>query len=300
MLGIIFYKNESSSINKMFKLNSINIITIDNKTKGVYLCLNNIKNNQQEIKFINKVIKKLKKNNISEVLIQNDIYTISKNLVGKIQSEDIYIVTGNNIYEKNLDKIVQYLLDVNKKIVMEQVNIGIVIDKITYKRIEYIKQLSTKVKCMSIITKDKLKFENTCKNIFEDEGLAVKLSDNLKTGLKGCNMIINFDVCNSEVIEFLPFNCIFINFSDCIEKINKNFKGIIINDIKLKLNNNNKIFEYIQTDKFRNTALIQILNEEENEIENLIGIKGIIPINDVKKFDIIKRNKLNKVKKNKR
>lgn len=303
MLGIIYLKNENSYLNKIFKLNSINTMNIDNKTKGIFLCFNNIEKKEQEKKFTKKIIDKLKKNNITEVIIQNDIYSISSVLIDKLKENDIYIFTGSNIYEKNLDSIINYILDNNEKIQIEQINLGILINKITYKRLEYIKQMSSKVKCMTIITEDKLKLENTCKNIFENEGLSVKLSDNLKNGLKGCTIIVNFDIDNKEVIDYIPNNCIYINFSDCIEKIKKSFKGIIINDIKVKINNeDNSLIKYLEDNKFRNLAIAQVIMGEKNEnsISHLIGIKGNIPLSDIKKFDFIKRNKENKGKKNKR
>lgn len=303
MLGIIYLKNENSYLNKMFKLNSINIMNIDNKTKGVFLCFNNIEKREQEKKFANKIVNKLKKNNITEVLIQNEVYTISNELIKHLKENDIYIITGNNIYEKNLNNIIKFILDNNENIQIEQISLGILINKITYKRLEYIKQMATKVKCMTIITEDKLKFENTCKNIFENEGLSVKLSDNFKNGLRGCTIIINFDIPNKEFIENIPNNSIYINFSDCIDKIKKSFKGIIINDIKVKIENeNNNLIKYLDVNKFRNLATAQaILGEEkENLITHLIGIKGNIPLSDIKKIDFIKRNKENKRKKNKR
>jgi len=303
MLGIIFLKNESSYLNKVFKLNSINIMNINNCTKVINLCFNNIEKKQQQIKFVEKIINKLKKNNIDKVLIQKDIYIISKELINKFRESDIQIITGNNIYEKNLNNIITYILDNNSNLQIEQVNLGILINKITYKRLEYIKQMASKVKCMTIITEDKLKFENTCTNIFENEGLSIKLSDNFRSGLKGSTIIVNFDIENKNILDNIPNNCIYINFGDCAEKMKKSFKGIIVNDIKVKIDKEeNNLIQYLDENKFRNLAIAEAITREDNNylITHLVGIKGNIPISDIQNFDVIKKKKKNRGKKNKK
>ena len=304
MLGVIFLKDESNAINKLLKLNSVHKRKINEKFMGIYICFNNINSEKDEKKFINKIITKIKKSNIDSIIIQKDIYSKSELLIKKLIENGINIVTGNKLYEDNFDNIINYIFENNKNIILAETNIGILINKITYKRLEYIKRLSENIKSMTIITEDKLKFENTCKNIFETQGLSIKLSDNIKNGLRGCNLIVNFDIDTRKICENIPNNCIFINFSNSIEKLKKSFIGIMINDIKLVLNKENAgdLYECFDISKFRNLAVAEAIIDKNDKgiIDCLVGQKGDIPIDDIKKFNIIRKNKASKAKKNKK
>ncbi len=305
MVGYVCLSNDTSSyIKKKLKLNSIKLTDFNNNMKIDILInkhfndkFSDIETNEKllkkQVKFAKKVIKKLEKNDITSVVIENEIYKKCKVIVNEIYSSDIEVITGDELYENMVTNIIEYILDNNNKIKLSDINLGIAISLITYNRLTFIRNISNTIKGLTILTDDVEKFDNLYKETLSENGLSIKVTNNFKTGLKNCDFIINFDIDNEKLVSTNYNNCIFFNFSNKISKVKKNFKGIIINDIIIKIDDQNIIKNHIDIKRFRNIALMQSLNLDlkRTEILNLVGIKEKIDLSDIERFETYRRKK---------
>lgn len=237
--------------------------------------------NKEEINFINKVPKCLKKiffeiikktNHIVKKNIEENkkIYlipninkkTICKRLLHLIEKEEtktqkVQIILSNNL-KKYKDYFSNYKI-VNKKELMinliekilreilqnehlETQDIYILTNKYTNREIRLIRQLIDKVKSINIITKE---IENYKKleDIMQEEGNIITVSNNKKKSLKRANIIINLDFKNEDINNYnIQRNAIIINISG--NEVNKlrGFEGIIIRNIKIELSEKENLF----------------------------------------------------------
>ncbi|HOP93143.1 MAG TPA: hypothetical protein PLP24_07195 [Acetivibrio thermocellus] len=94
----------------------------------------------------------------------------------------------------------------------------------------YIKILSSILKFLTIITHEKESIENMTDNIFEETGLAVRVTDNLAGGMKDAEAVINladlgdFDIpgkmkFNEPVVNYGSINTDKIKFTDIINSV---------------------------------------------------------------------------------
>lgn len=283
-------KNES---NKLI-FNNIKIIKPSDKEIIANISINSNYNNKKREKISKKFVKILKRKDIDTIIFEQEIIKDFKTLYDYSIHEDFKIINGNYLYENMINEILQYILNNTNNINIQQINMGIVINLLSYNRLQFIKNISTKVKGLTILTDTVSKFSNLSNEIMEDTGLCLKVTNNIKSGIKNCDIIFNFDFDLNKLIDCNYNNCILINFNNKIEKTKKSFKGIIINDLNVKIGDN-EIFKYINKDKYRNIALAQSISENKDfKINCLVGTKGKIELKELENFKIIRNTKKKK------
>lgn len=284
-------KNETSKI----ILNNVKVIKPTDRELIANVNINANYNEKKKNKISKKFIKILKRNDVKNIIFEQEIVNDFKTLYEYSLQDDFKIINGNYLYESMINEILDYVLENSKNIGLEQVNLGLLINLLSYNRMQFVKNISSKVKGLTILTDTVAKFSNLSNEILEDTGLCLKVTNNVKSGIKNCDIIINFDFDLNKITDCNYNNCIMINFNNKIEKSKKNYKGIIINDINVDIQEN-EIFKYINPEKYRNIALAQSLTENKNDlkIKYLIGIKGKIEPKEFENFKIVKNTKKKK------
>ena len=264
---------------------SVKKISEDGKKLNIFLSKKFDKLYSKDIK---KVIKIFKKEKIDNVLFEKNVYSEYMNIVDSVYVNDINIITGNTLYINMASDIIEYIFDLCENVNLEEIHLGIAIDLLSYNKLEFIKYIADKVRSLTILTTATSKFENLRKEILSEYGLAIKCSDNFKSGLKECDVCLNFDFDNSKILGSVQNRCIYINFNKSIDKIRKSFKGIVINDINVDISNFD--IEDVELNNYRSLAIAQAIDENNinRKIVSLIGINEEISSDEFVKFKIYK------------
>ncbi|HOM03461.1 MAG TPA: hypothetical protein PLH43_11635 [Acetivibrio sp.] len=99
----------------------------------------------------------------------------------------------------------------------------------------YMKILSTISKFLTIITHEKELIEKIADDIFEETGLAVRVTDNVISGMEDAQVVVNLtDLCNFNLTKKIKSDASVINYGSInTDKIK--FSGTIINDVDIIL-----------------------------------------------------------------
>lgn len=258
-------------INFIKRTNNFFINEIDEKRK-VYL-LPNIDNINVYKKVISKIQKE--KNNMEkiQVVLEDDIKQY------KSEFKIVKVLDGKQIIKDKIDIILEKILEDEP---IELQDIYILTNAYRELNVNIIRKMAPKVKSINIITKEIGKYSNL-EEILQNEAI-VNVANNKRKSLKKAKIIINLDFSKEEISEYNIFrNSIIINVTD--QKLNnlKAFEGIIIQDIEMKLeedqekfikdNNLNKNFKKIELyeSMYNNSELV-----DNTEIMYLYGNNGII------------------------
>lgn len=131
--------------------------------------------------------------------------------------------------------ILKYELDRRKKI-LETSNVAILINDMEETAISQIKQIAKEVKSLKIVTSKVNRFIYLEEKLYSDYGIGVQVTNNKEKALQSSEIIINIDFDEDMLKEYcIKDNATIINIKKTIKKID-NFNGVIINDYKIKYN----------------------------------------------------------------
>ncbi len=288
MLGYVSIETlaEKSSLKKY----ALKVKKVGSNCKGVDIHLHKNFDMSKE-KHVKKIQKIFKKEKIDNIIFQKEVIDKYRAIVDSAYTNDINIITGNMLYTNMVSNIMNYVFDLCENVKIEEVHLGIAMDLISYNKLEYIKQMCNRVRAITILSNIPSKFDNLCKEMLKEYGIVIKCTDNFKSGLKDCNVCVNFDMENSSIMSCIQNRCIFVNMNLPIRKMKKSFKGIVINDIVVDISDINT--QDIDTSSFRSLAIAQAYNMEKNDrkILSCVGINGNINEEEFRKFRIFKVKK---------
>lgn len=240
-------------------------IKIENDSCKIHLNLENEKN-------IKKVIRCLKKYEITNVVLSKELYE-NKNIINALNANDIEIFDGRWL-EKHLSiEILDYI--VNKKDVKkEETEIAITTNEITDLGIETIKRLAKQYKRVTIVTNHIEKLRKIEKEIYDKEGILIVVTNNQKKSLLKPGIILNIDF-SKEVLNKYKINekAVIVNLEGDMKIDDKRFNGINVNDYEIEVGREDVIWrenykEFRTKDLFE--AVLYIKDTFEN-IRNKIG-----------------------------
>ena len=112
--------------------------------------------------------------------------------------------------------------------------------------IENIKNIIKTYKSVNIVTSNMGKFKKLEKNILEQEGTMITITNNKKKSLARSKIILNVDFTNAEINKYnIPDEAIVINLQGNVDINKKRFNGININDYEISFED----FEEFDYDK---------------------------------------------------
>ena len=267
---------------------SVEKINVDSKKLDIHLSKKFNTSNQNDMK---KFLKILRKVNIDTVIFHKNVYKEYKDIIDCVYVNDINIVTGNALYINMVPNVIKYIFELSENIKLEQVHMGMAIDLLSYSKLEFIRNIADKVRGITILTTATSKFDNLCSEILSKYGLVIKCTDNFKSGLKECDVCINFDLDNSRFVNCISNKCIVVNCSKNINKMRKAFKGIIINEINIDLSDID--IGSINVKDYSSLAIAQAHNNDNmnSKISNCVGLNGEIDDKEFIDFKLYKGKK---------
>ena len=139
------------------------------------------------------------------------------------------VIDGKNIFLNSIESILEKVLGENKLALQD---IYILTNYYQKNNINLIRNLSTKVKTVNVITSEIQKYKNL-EEIMQENGIAICVANNKRKSLKNAKIIINLDFSEEELKEYI------INRNACIINLTqekctnlKRFSGILIRDIR--------------------------------------------------------------------
>lgn len=248
----------------------------------IYLPLNR-KNSKRKI---NRVFEKLSKylynNNIRDVVLEEELM---KNEQAKniLYNNNINILDGTMLSKYLVYNAIQKVYEY-KTSKIEAGEITILANENDDITIQTITKLAQNIKRLNIITNNIKKFRKTVDYLYNDLGILIKLSNNLKTNLKSTEIIVNIDFPEETINKLdIPNNAIILNAQQNININSKKFAGINIKSweieipSKYKLDKFNKNIIY-EASLYKRPA-VKIFEQIQNDniqIKYLIGVNGII------------------------
>lgn len=270
-MNIGFIKLDKLGKLEKFYKKFFKIIRIENNT--YYLPDNNEK-------IINKLISKLKQDNIEYIISEKGIDIEYNRLDGKY------------LLKCAIPEIVKYCynaLDKNEE--LEEVYI--LAENYTKENIRIIESLLDKVKVVNIVTNHLRQFQELEKRLERNE-IYITVSSNKRKALKRAELIINLD-CNNFSGFNVNKNSIIVNCNKEF-KLNKDFEGICIENIDIEINKIMRIFsenenmnkkELFEAELLKQKDLDEsryILEKSKMKLTGLIGKRGIIALDEFAKI----------------
>ena len=272
MIGYVISKQEKKFFKKIF--NKLDIEEYENGKKYIIPKLNQ------------KVIEKLKKDNIKNIVIaKKDKHNIE--FINNIYSSNMNILNGRILFKHLIPEIIEYLskiLETNK----EDIEITILVNDYSRINLYYINKLISNTKRINIITNNVKKFKSFADSLYTKEAITVPVMNNRNKSLINKKHIINIDFTEEQLKKYkVNRNATIINIENNIKDINKTFTGISINNYELNIKKQendfelNEIYEsYIIGKKIE--EIQRKLHEDNIKIINFIGKRGIINVNEYK------------------
>ncbi len=120
---------------------------------------------------------------------------------------------------------------------LETSNVAILIDNMEEAIISQIKQIAKEVKSLKIVTSKVNRFIYLEEKLYSDYGIGVQVTNNKEKALQSSEIIVNIDFDEDMLKKYYIKNdATIINIKKKIKKISDRFNGIIINDYKIKYN----------------------------------------------------------------
>lgn len=177
-------------------------------------------------------------------------YSNSKKIVlsKELQNEQLYInylnsygleiQNGRWLFEILLPEVVEYIINKKK---IEKINISIMINDLTDIEFENIKTLARKYKNINIVTNHMEKFKNLEKQLQEDEGIIITITNNRKKSLMKSKIILNIDFPQELINKYnVQDETIIVNIKRKTKINKKRFNGLIINDYEIDFRDDKK------------------------------------------------------------
>lgn len=232
-------------------------------------------------KVVTKLCKLLYTRNFKTVVL-SDILMRNKEFKEAIQRNNIRLFDGKLLYNILLPDIIQTICNYKNSDIKEE-KITILVDENNEINLNNILTISQKVKSINIVTRYINKFSKIAEYLYEELGILVRISNNIKRDLLNSNIIINVDF-NEDLINkyYINTKAIIVNIPDDITIKSKKFVGININSYDIIIPEEYKITNfdarYIYEGMIYNKNIQEI---SENIIKNNIKIKNLIGKNGI-------------------
>lgn len=222
---------------------------------------------------ISKKIKNILDLNNSNKIILSKKLKNDKKFIDMLYSQNIDIVMGKHLYTILLKKLLDKILIANN-LKSNDTKIAICINYADYKIIKIIEVISKEFKNVNIVTNNVTYFKNLEKNIYEESGIILTVTNNKKRALNYSQIILNIDFTEESLNKYRIYdNSIIISLEDDIKIYKKRFIGKVVSDYNIVLKKDSKIENELNKTKYQNydiKDLVEIyLMKNPKEVENI-------------------------------
>lgn len=229
-----------------------------------------------------KLSKYLYNNNIKHVVLSTELMKIEK-LKNILYSNNINILEGKNLSKFLTYNIIQKIYEY-KKTKIEAGEITILVNENNETNIRNIIKIAQNVKRLNIITAETRKFRKIVEYLYNELGILIKLTNNIKINLTSSDIILNIDFPEEWVNQLnIPSNVTIVSIPNEIKIFSKRFAGINIKNWNVEIPDKYKFNEFETNILYEATLYNKQIDEiyeqiasDEIKIKNLLGINGEI------------------------
>jgi len=248
----------------------------------LFLPINNNSSKRKIKKVFDKLGKYLYNNNIKNIILEeslmqnelakNILYSFNVNILdGTVLSRYLAYNVVEKIYEYKNSKI-----EVGEITVLANENDDLTINTII--------KLAQKVKRLNIITRNIKKFRKIVDYLYNELGILIKLSNNMKTNLRSTEIIVNIDFPEETISNLeIPNNAVVLNIPKNINITSKKFAGINIKSWEIEIPDKYKIDNFdknilYEASLYQRPAIkaFEQIKNDSIKIKKLIGVNGVI------------------------
>lgn len=280
-IGYVMKMDNISRENKILNIfrKKIKVIKKEEDTY-LYVYINEKFNSKKLRKIGQRINKKIYEEGIKTIVLSDDI-----NPIKEIREELINnnVLDGRWLFNYLILDTIEYVLDKKKKKV-EESEISILVNETADVNIQNIQQIARVVKNLNIVTNNIDVFKQIEDKLYNDLGIAIRVTNNKRKSLIKSDVIINLDFNDETIAKYtLPPNGIVININRKVA-LKKRFNGINISSykisvpVKYKLANfkDNVMYESKIYSKTPYENIIQRIRRDDIKVLGLIGNNGII------------------------
>lgn len=253
----------------------------------------------KKIKRINRVSKKLNKilykNDVQNLVLSEELYK-QEELKNILYSNNINILNGKKLFNYLAYETLEYILE-NQGKELKKTEVSILVNDNNEINLKNISLIANEAKRINIITNNINKFKVIEKNLLNEAGIMIRITNNYKQALINSRIILNMDFPEELLSKYNIFRkAILINLNNEIKQFPKKFQGINIRGIKCH------IPEQYKMDMFENEVVYESLiinlkefsnirkqiTEDNVRVESLIGNNGKISNEEISKIHLTK------------
>lgn len=219
---------------------------------------------------VNKIKRMIKKNRLDALVISKYLKK-DEEYMKDIKKLNIPISDGRWLFKFLIIYILEYIAKCQKR-KKRDLKIAFMCNYNSSIISYFIKEIISNVKNLKIITNVRRKFEKLEKDLLEECGSVLIITNSRRKALENIDIVINFDFSSKQINEFnLNNRMIIINLKDKIEINSKRFDGININYYEIDFNNKAiMIYEWIKD--YNLTEIYESYLFQKNNIDNIINI----------------------------
>lgn len=279
---MIIYIKQSEKIKFVSKiLNILRIEKIENK-QIIYLPINKKSRERKIEKVTEKLSKYLYDNNIKNIVLENELMQ-NENIKNILYSNNINILDGTKISRFLVCNVIEKIYEY-KNVKIEAGEVTLLVNDNDDVNIETIIMLAHNIKRLNIITSNIKKFKKIVEYLYNELGILIKLSNNIKTNLKSSDIIVNIDFPEEIVNKLeIPTDAIILNIPQNININLKKFAGINIKSWETEIPSKYKLEGFNEMTMYeasmyeqQDSKIFKQIQNDDIKIRRLIGINGII------------------------
>lgn len=223
--------------------------------------------NLEKEKNIKKVINKIIKNEIVNVVLSKELHE-NQEFINVLNASGINIFNGRWLEKYLAIQILEYIVE-QKEISKEQTEIAVTVNQITDLCIETIKILAKQYKRLTVVTNHIDKLRKIEKEIYENEGILIIISNNQKKSLSKSKIILNMDFNKQSLNKYrINENAVIVNLEGDMKIDEKRFNGINVNDYKISVGREEIIWRE-NMKKFRTKDLLESVLYTKDTYSNI-------------------------------
>lgn len=223
--------------------------------------------NLEKEKNIKKVVSKIVKAEINAVVLSKELKT-NLQLINELNSANIYIFDGRWLEKYLTYEILEFILK-HKNQKKEETELAITTNEITDSCIQIVKTLAKQYKRVTVVTNHLNKLRKIEKELYDEYGILILVSNNQKKSLAKTQLILNMDF-NKEVLNKYKINenAVILNLEGDMIIYNKRFNGINVNNYEIEVGREEIIWR-TNMDKFETKELLEASLYMKDTFDNI-------------------------------
>ena len=223
--------------------------------------------NLEKEKNIKKVVSKIVKAEINAVVLSKELKT-NLRLINELNSANIHIFDGRWLEKYLTYEILEFILK-QKNQKKEETELAITTNEITDSCIQIIKTLAKQYKRVTVVTNHLNKLRKIEKELYDEYGILILVSNNQKKSLAKTQLILNMDF-NKEVLNKYKINenAVILNLEGDMIIYNKRFNGINVNNYEIEVGREEIIWR-TNMDKFETKELLEASLYMKDTFDNI-------------------------------